>query len=100
MVINYRPVLINGVLEASYPSSTTMLTMCVMPTLAMRFNKRIKNKTAKNIVVFVSVIFALFMVVGRILSGVHWISDIIGGALLSAGLVMLYSAVVEMEFKL
>ena len=46
------------------------------------------------------VIFALFMVVGRILSGVHWISDIIGGALLSAGLVMLYSAVVEMEFKL
>ena len=58
------------------------------------------NKTAKNIIVLVSVIFALFMVVGRILSGVHWISDIIGGALLSAGLVMLYSAVVEMEFKL
>lgn len=100
VVINYRPVLINGVLEASYPSSTTMLTMCVMPTLVMQFNKRIKNKTAKNIVVLVSVIFALFMVVGRILSGVHWISDIIGGALLSAGLVMLYSAVVEMEFKL
>ena len=100
VVINYRPVLINGVLEASYPSSTTMLTMCVMPTLVMQFNKRIKNKTAKNIVVFVSVIFALFMVVGRILSGVHWISDIIGGALLSAGLVMMYSAVVEMEFKL
>ena len=100
VLINYRPVLINGVLEASYPSSTTMLTMCVMPTLVMQFNKRIKNKTAKNIVVLVSVIFALFMVVGRILSGVHWISDIIGGALLSAGLVMLYSAVVEMEFKL
>ncbi|MBQ2266464.1 MAG: phosphatase PAP2 family protein [Clostridia bacterium] len=100
VVINYRPVLINGVLEASYPSSTTMLTMCVMPTLVMQFNKRIKNKTAKNIVVLVSVIFMVFMVVGRILSGVHWISDIIGGALLSAGLVMLYSAVVEMEFKL
>ena len=100
VVINYRPVLINGVLEASYPSSTTMLTMCVMPTLVMQFNKRIKNKTAKNIIVLVSVIFALFMVVGRVFSGVHWITDIIGGALLSAGLVMLYSAVVEMEFKL
>ena len=100
VVINYRPVLINGILEVSYPSSTTMLTLCVMPTAIMQFKMRVKNKTAKNIVAFVSVIFALFMFVGRILSGVHWISDIIGGALLSAGLVMLYSAVVEMKFKL
>jgi undecaprenyl-diphosphatase len=30
------------------------------------------------------------MVVGRMLSGVHWASDIIGGILLSLGLIMLY----------
>lgn len=36
VVINYRPVLIDGYLEASYPSSTTMLVMCVMPAAMMQ----------------------------------------------------------------
>ena len=31
--INYRPVLIDGFMEASYPSSTTLLVLSVMPTL-------------------------------------------------------------------
>ena len=42
-VINYRPVLIEGILEASYPSSTTLLAMCVMPTAAIQLNRRIKS---------------------------------------------------------
>ena len=89
-VINYRPVLINGCLEASYPSSTTMLVLCVMPTTLMQLNARIKNQTLKRWVGFGITAFILFMVIGRLLSGVHWFTDIIGGALLSAGLVMLY----------
>ena len=44
-IINYRPVLINEYLEASYPSSTTMLVMSVIPTAIMQLNERIKNKT-------------------------------------------------------
>ena len=100
VVINYRPVLINGILEVSYPSSTTMLTLCVMPTAIMQFKMRIKNKTARNVIIFLAVIFTIFMVGGRLISGVHWISDIIGGALLSTGIVMLYSVVVEKNFKL
>ena len=89
-VINYRPVLINGYLEASYPSSTTMLVMCIMPTTVMQLNIRIKNPGLRHCVAFAIIAFIVFMVVGRLISGVHWFSDIIGGALLSTGLVMLY----------
>ena len=98
-VINYRPVLINGCLEASYPSSTTMLVLCVMPTTLMQLNARIKSQTLKRWVGFGITAFILFMVIGRLLSGVHWFTDIIGGALLSASLVMLYHSIISLEIK-
>lgn len=88
--LNYRPILIEGRLEASYPSSTTMLVMCVMPTAIMQLIDRMQNKVLKGLTVTISVAFIIFMVVGRLLSGVHWVSDIIGGALLSAALVLAY----------
>ena len=89
-VINYRPVLIEGILEASYPSSTTMLVTCVMPTAVMQFNERIKNSALRRTVAVLLIAFMVFMVVGRLISGVHWFSDIFGGLLLSAGLVLAY----------
>ena len=98
-VVNYRPVLIGGILEASYPSSTTMLVMCVMPTAVMQFNARIKNNILKRCVASAITVFVVFMVIGRLLSGVHWFTDIIGGALLSAGLVMMYRAIICLEVK-
>lgn len=90
-VINYRPVLIEGYLEASYPSSTTMLVMCVMPTAIMQLRSRIKNLALRHFIVILIVTFIGFMVIGRLISGVHWMSDIIGGALVSTGLVALYN---------
>ena len=92
-VINYRPVLIEGVLEASYPSSTTLLVLCVMPTAAMQWNRRIPNRILRSIATGAITAFVVFMVIGRLFSGVHWFTDIVGGILLSAGLVMLYRAV-------
>ena len=96
-VVNYRPVLINGYLEASYPSSTTMLVMCVMPTAIIQFNARIKNNVLKRFVASAIIAFIVFMVIGRLVSGVHWFTDIIGGALLSAGLVLMYRAIICLE---
>ena len=96
-VVNYRPVLIGGILEASYPSSTTTLVMCVMPTAIMQFNARIKNNILKRFVASAITVFVVFMVIGRLLSGVHWLTDIIGGALLSAGLVLMYRAIICLE---
>ncbi len=95
LVINYRPVLINGILEASYPSSTTMLVMCVMPTAIMQFDTRIKNDVLKRCVTYAITAFIVFMVIVRLVSGVHWFTDIIGGALLSTGLVLIYRAIIS-----
>jgi len=91
VVINYRPILINGFLEASYPSSTTLLVLCVMPTAILQLNDRIKNKALRRCIKAVIIAFIAFMVIGRLVSGVHWLTDIIGGVLLSTGLVLMYA---------
>ncbi len=96
MVINYRPLLIEGKLEASYPSSTTMLAMSVFPVVMLQLQSRIQNKWLRRAVLFFLGAFMAFMVIGRLISGVHWLTDIIGGALLSIGLVLLYAAMVKL----
>ena len=93
VIINYRPTLIDGYLEASYPSSTTMLVMCVMPTAAMQLNVRIKNTVFRRCAIITIVAFTAFMVIGRLISGVHWITDIIGGAMFSIGIVTTYFSI-------
>lgn len=98
-VINYRPLLIEGVLEASYPSSTTMLAMCVLPTAMIQFHRLIQNKALRNTVLIASGLFTAFMVLFRLISGVHWLTDIIGGALLSEGLIFIYYGVCKLEKK-
>ena len=92
--INYRPILINGVMEASYPSSTTLLVMGVMPTLVEQMNRRLKNATVKKVICVLAVGFSVFMVLGRLISGVHWFTDIVGSVFLSAGLFYIYKACV------
>ena len=93
--VNYRPVLINGALEASYPSSTTMLVMCVIPTGVMQLQNRIAGNLLRRLISALLYGFLIFMVLGRILAGVHWITDIIGGALLSTSLVQFYCYLVN-----
>lgn len=97
--INYRPILIEGVMEASYPSSTTLLVLSVMPTLVFQANRRLKNDMAKKIIAVSTVLFSVFMVTGRLIAGVHWFTDIIGGVLLSAGLFYMYKGVVLLAGK-
>ena len=92
--INYRPVLIEGRLEASYPSSTTLLVLSVMPTLMCQTYRRVENSLIRKAVATFVIAFSMFMVFGRLISGVHWATDIIGSMLLSAGLYLLYRSVV------
>jgi undecaprenyl-diphosphatase len=92
--VNYRPVLIEGRLEASYPSSTTLLVLSVMPTLMFQANRRVSNVMIRKAVAVFVIAFSSFMVIGRLISGVHWATDIIGSVLLSEGLYTLYRSAV------
>lgn len=94
--VNYRPVLIEGYMEASYPSSTTLLVLSVMPTLMMQLKRRVSNPLIMRISLIAIVAFSLFMVIGRLVSGVHWFTDIVGSVMLSFGLYYIYKACVGM----
>ena len=88
--INYRPILIDGNLEASYPSSTTLLVLTVMPTLKYQADRRIANPVIREVITVFVIVFTAFMVIGRLISGVHWATDIAGSVFLSSGLFMIY----------
>lgn len=92
--LNYRPILIDGRLEASYPSSTTLLVLSVMPTLTFQAHRRLGSDTVKTIIRLFTVFFSAFMVIGRLVSGVHWLTDIAGSLFLSFGLFCIYKALV------
>jgi len=87
VVVNYRPVLMDGALEASYPSSHSMLATTVFGTTAVMAHYYIKNRKARNATAFICGILAGITVVGRLTSGVHWLTDIVGGVILSVFLV-------------
>ena len=93
--INYRPILIGGALEASYPSSTTLLVLSVMPTLMFLIDRRTDKPLVRNVTGLFVIAFSAFMVIGRLIAGVHWATDIIGAVFLSAGLFLLYRYAVD-----
>jgi PAP2 superfamily. len=93
--INYRPILINGVLEASYPSSTTLLVLSVMPTLKFQLDRRTEKPLIRKMTNIFTIMFSSFMVIGRLIAGVHWATDIIGAVFLSMGLFLLYRYAVD-----
>ena len=97
--INYRPVLIEGFLEASYPSSTTLLVLSVMPTLYFQAQRRLTPNALRQTICIFSILFSAFMVIGRLVSGVHWLTDIVGAVLLSNGIFLIYKASVNLLCK-
>ena len=92
--INYRPIPIDGIMEASYPSSTTLLVLSVMPTLKFQVDRRTKGSAVRGVTTTFVVAFSALMVLGRLIAGVHWATDIVGAVLLAAGLFALYTSAV------
>ena len=95
MIINYRPVTPDGVLEASYPSSHTLLVLSVMPTMVFQLRRRFPASMLRTAAIVLCIVFTAVVVIGRLLSGVHWLTDIVGGILLSLGLYLIYRSVVH-----
>ena len=92
IVVNYRPVLENGEIAASYPSSHTMLTITIASTGIFMLRRRMTSRPALISAETLSGAVMLVMTVGRLLSGVHYFTDILGGVLLAAAIVMLFAA--------
>lgn len=98
VIINYRPILMNGFLEASYPSSHTLMTICIGGS-SILINKKLFNNKITKVINYLSIIIITITVVGRLISGVHWFTDIIGGILISSGLLMTFYSLLSIINK-
>ena len=92
-VVNYRPILMPGGEgpEASFPSSHTVLSCVILGsglTLLKKYAR--KNNTVQLVLTVLFAVLLGLIVAGRLLSGVHWFTDIIGGLLLSVALLNAY----------
>lgn len=97
LIINYRPVILDEGLEASYPSSHTMLTICTMSVAMMQITRRVIDGRIKTLLISLCTLIMAGTLIGRVLSGVHWLTDIIGALLLSVALVYTYRMVLKSE---
>lgn len=90
VIINYRPIIIDGELAASFPSTHTMMIFSIMGMGMIQFGRMIGDRMRLKIANTLSVIIILVTVIGRMLSGVHWFTDILGGILISLAIVFLF----------
>lgn len=94
VIINYRPIIIEGELEASFPSSHTMLAICTCVSSLMIYKKYIPKKF-NYLVIFTTVLLLTLVFLGRTISGVHWISDIVGGVIISITLLSYFYTILK-----
>ena len=99
VVINYRPIILEEGLEASYPSSHTILSICVCISSILISKKIFKNEKVVNVFNIFTIILMVLIVLTRLLSGVHWLTDIIGGIIISMALCTLFDAFLNIDKK-
>lgn len=98
VIVNYRPILMNGFLEASYPSSHTLMAICLCGS-SIIVNKKLFNNNITKVINILLLVIICITVIGRLISGVHWFTDIIGGILISIALLMTFYSVIDVLKK-
>ena len=95
VIVNYRPIIMPGAFkpEASFPSSHTMLVCVIMGSASMLFNQYIKGDLLRKVLRIICFACIGVTVAGRLVSGVHWFTDIVGGILISTALLALFSGI-------
>ena len=93
VIVNYRPIIMPGSQypEASFPSSHTMLVCVLMGSTIMLIGRYLKKKNMSTIIRIICAVIIVLTVIGRLICGVHWCTDIIGGVLISITLLSLFS---------
>lgn len=94
IVINYRPVLVDGALEASYPSSHTFITLFILFSGLPVVDRLVKNEKYRLWIQIAFIVLSVVMMIGRVLSGMHWTTDVLGAFLLALGMALLYDGFV------
>ncbi len=94
LIVNYRPIIMPGDHhpEASFPSSHTMLVCVILGSAVLVLPKYVKSATLRRILLGLSALLIAVTVIGRLISGVHWLTDILGGLLISGLLLAVFSA--------
>ena len=89
---NYRPVVLDPAegLEPSYPSTHTMLILTIFGTAVAVLGDYIKNEKLVLLLKIVCLVIIALTIVGRLVCGVHWFTDIAGGVIISLFFINLY----------
>lgn len=95
IAVNYRPILEDGELAASYPSTHTMIVLCILGTARLAFRRYIENRRLLFTIEIICWGVMALTVLGRLACGVHWLTDIIGGVIISAAIVSFYRAAMK-----
>lgn len=98
LAVNYRPVITDEGLEASYPSTHTMLILTIFGTARYAFRKLINNQKLEKTLEIICLFIMLITIIGRLICGVHWLTDIIGSLLISTAIISFYSKTYRAEY--
>ena len=101
VVINERPIIMPGDehVEASFPSSHTLLSFVIFGSAMIVIGKYVRNRSLCNLIQVLFGILILIAVFGRLLSGVHWFTDLLGSLFLSAALLLLFTGLLDLAEK-